>query len=126
MHPLIPISIGGVLGASLRYYVSLIIQKNCFSFFPYGTLIVNISGCFFIGFIMQTALIKASFPINLKLFFVTGFAGSYTTFSTFEYETYELMLNYNIEFCIINIISSNLLCFISVYIGTIFSKKLFC
>lgn len=122
---MIPISLGGILGALSRYYLSFFIQKTSLSSFPLGTFIVNISGCIFIGFVMQTAILKPSFSNELRLFLVTGFAGAYTTFSTFEYETCQMLLNNNYKFCLFNILFSNLFGIISVFIGSIAAKKFF-
>jgi fluoride exporter len=80
--------IGGGLGAVSRYGISLLAARFFGIRFPWGTLIVNLSGCFLIGFCFavaerSTALTNPS----TRLFLVTGFLGAMTTFSTFALET---------------------------------------
>jgi len=79
---------GGGLGAVSRYGVSLLAVKLFGSRFPWGTLIVNLSGCFLIG--VSFALADRGSSImnpSTRLFFVTGFLGGLTTFSTYALET---------------------------------------
>ncbi|KLO24124.1 MULTISPECIES: fluoride efflux transporter CrcB [unclassified Marinitoga] len=85
---LIYIGLGGFLGAISRYLVSKYIN-SMFSLanMPYGTLFVNILGSFVLSFIMSLGINRLEIPKNFMLFFSTGFIGSFTTFSTFMYET---------------------------------------
>jgi fluoride exporter len=79
---------GGCIGALSRYAVSLLAVKLFGTKFPWGTLIVNLSGCFLIG--LSFALADRGLNImnpSVRLFFVTGFLGALTTFSTFGLET---------------------------------------
>ena len=82
---------GGGLGASLRYWLSGVIPRYTGSQFPYGILIVNIVGCFFIGFLMSA--LEDRFIVNpsLRIFLTIGILGGFTTFSTFSYETIAMM-----------------------------------
>ncbi len=98
---MILVFLGGGFGAVLRYIVSLIL--NCKDF-PYGTLIVNISGCFLFG------LFAALYGCNK--FLLSGFLGGYTTFSTFSAEFSELFSN--------NIIKAYLYLFLSFMAGGVF------
>lgn len=125
MNAIIPIGLGGFLGALARYYVSYFIQKLSMSSFPYGTFMANMSGCFFIGFVMRTAGMKPSFSPELRLFLVTGFTGAYTTFSTFEYETLQLMLASDYKNFFYNIFFSNLFGVASVLAGMAMSRIIF-
>lgn len=85
------VGMGGFLGASLRYVVSLASAKAFGSEFPYGTLIVNAAGGLLIGLIMEYGIATDLVPPNLRLFLVTGVLGGLTTFSTFSYETMGLI-----------------------------------
>lgn len=76
------VSLGGILGASARYFIfSLTEQKS--AGFPYHTMLVNCAGCFLIGLVTEYFAFKGHFPCAAKLFLVTGFLGSFTTFSTY-------------------------------------------
>ena len=125
MNPIIPISLGGVIGALSRYYLSFFIQKISLSSFPLGTFIVNISGCALIGFVMHAAAVKPGFPAELRLFLVTGFAGAYTTFSTFEYETCQLLIAGDYKLSVYNVILSNLIGITAVIFGSAAAGMLF-
>lgn len=84
------IVVGAVLGAPLRYFVAGHIQNATASAFPWGTLLVNVTGCLAIGFILGLAEERDVLSREARLLLVTGFLGSYTTFSSFGFETYNL------------------------------------
>ncbi|PLT33366.1 fluoride efflux transporter CrcB [Bacillus sp. V5-8f] len=79
------VGIGGIVGAILRFLVSDLLTNHFYNFFPFGTLFVNLTGCFILGYFLGFARV---FPMPnwLVLGFGTGVIGSYTTFSTFSNE----------------------------------------
>lgn len=79
------VAVGGAFGAMARYGMNLFFG-NTFLPFPFATFLVNVTGSFLIGFLL------AKFADNetVKLLIVSGFLGAYTTFSTFEYEAFQL------------------------------------
>ncbi len=83
--------IGGGLGAIARWLLSLLVQERVSSVFPLGTVIVNVLGSLFLGFVMSASLAYGVFTREQRLFLATGFAGGFTTFSTFSYETFTLL-----------------------------------
>jgi CrcB protein len=87
MQKLFYVGIGGFIGACLRYIISINSSRLFGTDFPYGTLIVNVSGGILIGLIMELSLTSNMISPNLKLFLTTGIMGGLTTFSTFSYET---------------------------------------
>ncbi|MCC5617520.1 fluoride efflux transporter CrcB [Nostoc sp. CHAB 5836] len=86
----IAISLGAVPGALGRYYITELSKKLFGNTFPYGTLIINITGCFCMGFFMTLISGIANFPTELMLMVATGFLGTYTTFSTYGFDTLTL------------------------------------
>jgi len=82
---------GAIIGAPLRYFVGSRIQAAEWGAFPYGTFVVNVTGCLVIGFILGLAESRDAISREARLFLVTGVLGSYTTFSAFGWETMDLL-----------------------------------
>jgi len=82
---------GGGLGALARWWLSSVVQKYTTPFFPWGTLAVNLLGSLLLGFIMGASRLYGVFTREQRLLLATGFAGGFTTFSTFSYETFMLL-----------------------------------
>lgn len=80
------IGLGGFLGSISRYWLSLLIDKNLWGAYPYGTFAVNIVGCLFLGLIYSVADREQLLSHEMRFFLATGFCGSFTTFSTFSYQ----------------------------------------
>lgn len=90
MRIILAIGIGSCLGGISRYLLSQFIQNKFLSAFPYGTMVVNILGCFLIGVIFGLSE-RGNFTMVWRLFLVTGFLGGFTTFSSFSNETVGLL-----------------------------------
>lgn len=86
------VGIGGAAGSILRYLASTGIQNKFLSAFPFGTLCVNISGCFLIG-VLYALTARHNITPGWGIFLITGVCGGYTTFSTFSYESLSLLRN---------------------------------
>lgn len=85
------IGLGGALGSIARYTVSLLMSSK---YFPYGTFLVNIIGCFTIGIFMALSIKNQTTTFNnYKLFLTTGLCGGFTTFSAFAIENVQLFEN---------------------------------
>jgi CrcB protein len=87
---LLLVGAGGFLGASLRYLVGGFVHRWLPATFPYGTLLVNVSGCFLIGVLAALAEARMIGPFA-RVFWMVGVLGGYTTFSSFGYETISLL-----------------------------------
>ena len=85
------ISLGAMLGANRRYWISGLGQKWWGPAFPYGTLLVNITGCFGIGLLMTLYLEHFAISPLSRLFMVVGVLGGYTTYSAFGWETFAML-----------------------------------
>lgn len=81
---------GGFVGAILRYQLSLWAHRWVAGPFPVGTLLVNVMGCFLIG-VLMTRVDQGAFSPQTRVFLGAGFLGALTTFSTFGYETFDLL-----------------------------------
>lgn len=116
------IGIGGFIGAITRYALAAWIGQRWGRSFPMGTFIINVSGSFLIGLIMS--LLTDRFVTNpyWRLLLVVGFLGAYTTFSTFEFETSNLLKDGEILYAALNVFLSVFAGFAALRLGEIISK----
>jgi CrcB protein len=119
------IFLGAGLGGVTRFWISNIVHWWLSRDFPYGTLIVNVSGCFLMGilFVLIIERISEAGP-SLRALILIGFLGGYTTFSSFSIETLSLFENGAWMNALLNIIFSTGLCMIAVWIGVILGRTL--
>ena len=87
------LALGGALGSIARYAVGVWIYERVGTRFPYGTFVINVSGCFLIGLVLTILDSHLELSPVWRLAVPTGFIGAYTTFSTFEYETLRAVQN---------------------------------
>jgi CrcB protein len=117
MLRIIAVAIGGSIGSTARYLVSVWAAERFGADFPYGTLIVNVVGCFIIGIFMT--LTTERFIVNpyWRLLITVGFVGGLTTFSSFSYETFRVLEDSNMIMALYNIGLNLLLGFAATWIG---------
>lgn len=117
---------GGGIGSLLRYLVSRWVSGTFVSIFPYGTFLVNITGCFMIGFFVfyftEVRFGEASTP--WRLFLVTGLCGGYTTFSSFSFENAELIENHQVFIFLAYTFASLLLGLLATYTGILLARNI--
>ena len=106
------LAIGGVTGAFARYVLAGAIYRKLGTGFPYGTLIVNLSGCLLIGIFKSWAEEKLFLGPNGRILLMTGFCGAYTTFSTLMLETSNLAKDGEMLLAFANVVVSAILGFI--------------
>ena len=90
MRLILLVGAGSFIGGVCRYLLSVFVQQRSGSDFPYGTLLVNLAGCFIIGCIYGVAE-KTQLSTETRLLFVTGILGGFTTFSAFSAESFVLI-----------------------------------
>jgi CrcB protein len=118
------IGLGGFVGSVCRYGLSGFIHRVLGDRFPYGTLTVNILGCFTIGLLMMLFEERWLVQPNVRLFLTVGILGGFTTFSTFSYETIEIFRGGNISIGLVNVFGSMILCLVAAWAGSIAGKLL--
>jgi CrcB protein len=104
------ISSAAIVGANLRYLLSRIAATLLGPVFPYGTLFINIVGSFIVGFFIIWTTERVLIDPRWRLLVVIGFCGSFTTFSSFAFETMAYFEQGQWGLMVVNILSNNLLC----------------
>lgn len=104
------ISSAAIVGANLRYLLSRIAARQLGPVFPYGTLFINIVGSFIVGFFIIWTTERVLIDPRWRLLVVIGFCGSFTTFSSFAFETMAYFAQGQWGLMVVNILSNNLLC----------------
>jgi CrcB protein len=105
------------MGALARYGLGTWIASYRPTIFPAGTFIINVTGSFAIGFLLAFSTEKFQLDPALRLLLVVGFLGSYTTFSTFEYETLKLLEEGRLLMALVYVLSSVLAGLVAVWAG---------
>jgi len=121
MKLILLIGTGSFIGGISRHLLSLLIQARSVSLFPFHTLIVNIVGCFFIGFVLGV-FDRGQISHEWKLFFTTGILGGFTTFSAFSSETFILFRDGNSGYALLYILASVLLGLLATYAAYLLIK----
>ena len=111
------IGVGGFLGALSRYGVTRLVQGMVETTFPLGTLIVNLSGCFVLGFFYALAGERGS--AHLRLGVAVGFVGAYTTFSTLMFDSSSLVQKGEVYKAAVNLLVSLVVGFAAVRLGAV-------
>jgi fluoride exporter len=115
------IGVGGFAGSIARYLLGNYVGSRLGFRFPYGTLLVNISGSFVLG-ICMALLARTTANPNWRYLLPIGFIGAYTTFSTFEYETLRAMQDGQLAIGLMNVAVSVLTGFAAVWLGDVIGK----
>lgn len=108
METFLLISLGAIFGANLRYWVAGWAAGRFGATFPYGTLIINLSGSFVIGLFMTLATERFLIDPRWRLVVAIGFLGGYTTFSSYTYESMNLLLKGETWLGLLNLLGSSL------------------
>lgn len=118
------IALGAIIGASARYFFSGVVARNVSPIFPYGTLLINVTGSLLLGFFLIFASERVLIDPRWRLLIAIGFCGSYTTFSSYAFETFAYMEQGQWLLMAVNILTSNALCLAAVLVGAAIARAL--
>ena len=118
------IGLGGFLGANSRYLLQQWAAHRWGAAFPYGTLLANITGSFFIAFFLTLATGRLSISPQTRLFVAVGFLGGFTTFSSYAFETLSLVGQSGWGAAALNFVGNNLLGLSGVFLGVFLAQLL--
>jgi CrcB protein len=122
LKTLLIIGSGSFIGGVARYLVSRFIQNGVISSFPFGTIVVNIIGCFLIGLIYGISERGNMINAEWRIFLTVGFCGGFTTFSTFAYENVSLLRDGNFFLFALYTSLSVFLGLLAIYLGNMTTK----
>jgi CrcB protein len=118
------ISAGAIIGANLRYFVAQYVARLIPSTFPLGTLIINITASFILGFFLIWTSERVLADPRWRLFIAVGFCATYSTYSSFAYETFALFEKGQMVLAALNILGTNVVCLIAVMLGAMLARSL--
>src|ERR1700686_1707834 len=114
---------GGGVGSLARYLAGSAITAKFGARFPVGTMVVNVTGCFLIGLIMTLLTERWQPHPNWRLVLVVGFLGGYTTFSSFEWETFSAVREGGFWIGLGNVLGSVLFGYLAVWVGALVVRR---
>lgn len=113
---------GGILGANLRYFLSRIITRFSDAAFPLGTLVINITGS--LGFFLVWTTERVFADPRWRLLVAIGFCGSYTTFSSYAFETMQYFEQGHWTLFASNILANNVICLGAILLGAMIARAI--
>jgi CrcB protein len=116
------ISLGAVIGANLRYFVAQYVAKLIPSSFPLGTLVINISASLILGFFLIWTSERVLADPRWRLFIAVGFCATYSTYSSYAFETFALFERGHLPLALLNILVTNVVCFVAVVLGAALAR----
>jgi CrcB protein len=118
------ISLGAIIGANLRYFVAQYVAQLIPSNFPLGTLLINISASFILSFFLIWTTERVLADPRWRLFIAVGFCATYSTYSSYAFETFALFEKGQFMLAALNILGSNVVCFMAVVAGAALARSL--
>jgi CrcB protein len=120
------VAVGGALGSVARHWFSGLVARGFGETFPWGTLLVNVTGSFLIGFFATMTGDGGRWLVNRsgRIFFMVGICGGYTTFSSFSLQTLTLMEKGQWLYAAANALLSLVLCLVAVWLGYLVAKSM--
>lgn len=124
MEKILLISAGAILGANARYWIGLWVAERWGTTFPFGTLVINLTGSFLLGLFMTLATERFLVDSRLRLLVTVGFLGAYTTFSTYTFESIAMLQKGQWALGLANLLGSSILGLASVGLGLYLGKSI--
>jgi len=118
------IALGSALGGMVRYLLGGFIQRLAGGTFPLGTLVINVTGSFLLGFILKLALESSLVSVELRAFLTIGFCGGYTTFSTYSFEVARMLEDGDYRRAALYAVLSVLLALAATFVGFVACRQL--
>jgi fluoride exporter len=118
------ISLGAIVGACSRYIVGRFVARAVTASFPYGTLLINITGSFILGLFLVWSTERALPDPRWRLLIAIGFCGSYTTFSSYAFESFSLFEQGHYLLFASNVLANNILCLAGVLAGAMIARSI--
>ena len=118
------VSTGAVVGANLRFFVSRVTMKHLSASLPWGTLIINVTGSFILGFFLAWTTERVLVDPRWRTLIAVGFCGAYTTFSSYSFETFSLFEQGHYSLAAGNFAANNLLALAGVVAGVILARSI--
>lgn len=122
--PLVLIALGGAAGATARYLVDGWIAQRAGGAFPWGTLLVNLSGSLMLGLLFALAVERGVLPASVRAPVLIGFIGAYTTFSTLMLESWRLIEDGAVALGFANLVGSSVLGILALVAGVLIGRAL--
>jgi len=118
------ISVAAIIGANLRYLLSRLLADKLGPIFPFGTLLINVAGSVIVGFFVIWTTERVLIDPRWRVLVVVGFCGSFTTFSSYAFETMAYFEHGQWGLMLVNILSNNLLCLCAASAGMALARVL--
>ncbi len=124
MQDALLVTLGATIGANLRFAVGRWAMKHLSASLPYGTLIINVSGSFVLGFFLAWTTERVLADPRWRSLVAIGFCGAYTTFSSYTFETFRLLEQGHYQLALANFLANNLVSFIAVVAGAALARSI--
>jgi|SRR5579872_1729712 len=122
MNKFLLVAFGGAVGSVVRFWLGGYVNNRYGARFPYGTFVINVTASFLIGLILTVLAAKTSWSPNWRYLISVGFLGGYSTFSTFEWETFRVFQDGEFLIAGLNVVLSVAVGFVAVWLGYITGK----
>ena len=118
------IAVGAAAGGVSRFYLTLAVQQRLGPSFPWGTLLINVTGSLLLGFLIRYSLASPAVSLEVRAMLTIGFCGGYTTFSSYSYETAVLIEEGQFGRAAVYSISSVVIALLATFCGFILAREL--